>query len=202
MSDFIVAITGGIASGKTAVGQAFERLGLAVLDADVAARAVVAPGSEALAEIARRFGPGILQADGQLDRARLRAQVFADAIARRDLEGITHPRIRRWLEDACRQAPGSYALVAIPLLAEGGGRTAYPWLDRILVVDVPTDLQRERLLARDAVDVALAERMIASQATRLARLALADDVIVNDGPLSCLAGAVARLDARYRRIAG
>ena len=201
MTGFVVAITGGIASGKSEAGRAFERLGRTVVDADVAARAVVEPGSPALAEIAVRFGPQVLRSDGSLDRSGLRRRVFEDGDARRALEAITHPRIRAWLADACRQAPGPYALVAIPLLAEGGGRTAYPWLQRILVVDVPETLQRRRLLARDAVDAALADRMIAAQASRAERLAIADDVIVNDAGLPELEAAVHRLDRRYRRSA-
>lgn len=201
MASFVVAITGGVASGKSAVAAAFERLGRIVADADLAARAVVAAGQPALTEIAAQFGAGILLPDGQLDRARLRELVFADAVARRQLEAITHPRIRLLLQSRCAEAPGPYALAAIPLLAEGGGRCNYPWLQRVLVVDAPLPLQRSRLTARDGIDAALAERMIAAQATRGQRLALADDVIVNDGAMAELDSAVARLDACYRQLA-
>lgn len=199
MAAYVVAITGGIASGKSEAGRAFERLGVPVLDADIAARLIVEPGTPALAEIVARFGPKVLQADGSLDRGELRRRVFDDRAARRELEAITHPRIRSWLANACRLAPGPYAVAAIPLLAEGGGRIAYPWLQRILVVDVPVSLQFRRLLARDAVDEPLAERMIAAQASRQQRLALADDVIVNDGSLADMTAAVRRLDRRYRQ---
>ncbi|TNJ35505.1 dephospho-CoA kinase [Arenimonas terrae] len=201
MARVIVAVTGGVASGKSAATAAFASRGIAVADADIAARSVVAPGEPALAEIVASFGAGALDADGQLDRPAMRARVFGDPSARKALEAILHPRIREWLQAACRDAAGPYVVVAIPLLAEGGGRAAYPWLDRILVVDVPERVQRQRLMRRDGVDAALAERMIAAQATRPQRLALADDVIVNDGPLSALEAAVARLDGRYRGFA-
>jgi dephospho-CoA kinase len=199
---FAVAITGGIASGKTAVADRFARRGIVVVDADVAAREIVAPGQDALAEIRARFGPSALQPDGELDRAWLRAHVFADPQARRALEAITHPRIRARLHEQARAADGPYVLVAIPLLAEGGGRAAYPWLDRILVVDAPEALQLARLRQRDGIDSALARRMLDAQATRAQRLALADDVVVNDGAPEALDDAVQRLDAIYRRRAG
>lgn len=196
MSDFIVGLTGGVASGKSEVTRRFEALGVHVADADHAARAVVAPGQPALARIGERFGAAMLHTDGTLDRRRLRALVFADAQARRDLEAITHPAIRALLEAQCLAAPGPYALAAIPLLAEAG-RAAYPWLARVLVVDAPVQLQHARLMRRDGVDEAMAERMIAAQASREARLAIADDVIVNDGDPSHLDAPVAALHARY-----
>lgn len=202
MAGFIVAVTGGVASGKSEATRAFEALGVAVADADVAARAVVEPGQPALAAVVARFGPECLGPDGRLDRARMRERVFAEPAARRDLEAILHPPIRAWLRRACEAATGPYAVVAIPLLAEGGGRDAYPWLDRIVVVDVPEPVQLARLQRRDGVDAGLAARMVAAQATRARRLAMADDVLVNDGSLEALRGAVARLDARYRAIGG
>lgn len=202
MAGYVVAVTGGIASGKSEVADRFAQLGVAVVDADQAARDIVEPGQPALAEILERFGPQMAGADGRLDRPALRNLVFADALARRDLEAITHPRIRTRLCAQCQRAPGDYAIAAIPLLVEGGGRTAYPWLQRILVVDTPAALQLRRLQARDGADAALAERMIAAQASRADRLAIADDVIVNDGAKSGLAPIVAALDARYRRLAG
>ena len=201
MSDFINGLTGGIASGKSAVADRFIALGVAVADADVAARAVVEPGEPALAEVVAAFGDELLQSDGRLDRGALRARVFADADARRQLEAILHPRIRTVLRQACADAAGPYAVVAIPLLVEGGARTSYPWLDRILVVDVPEELQRARLMQRDGIDATLAERMLGAQAGRRQRLAIADDVIVNDGPLQRLDAHVRALDARYRALA-
>ena len=199
MAGVVVAVTGGVASGKSECTRAFEALGIAVADADVAARAVVAPGEPALAAIAARFGADVLAPDGSLDRAAMRRRVFADADARRELEAMLHPPIRRWLQAACAAAPGPYVVVAIPLLTEGGGRTAYPWLARIVVVDVPEAVQEARLMHRDGIDAMLARRMIAAQATRRQRLSIADDVIVNDGPVDHLHACVARLDARLRR---
>jgi dephospho-CoA kinase len=199
---FCVGLTGGIASGKSAVADRFAARGIAVVDADVAARDVVAPGQPALAEIAAVFGNGVLQADGTLDRAALRRHVFDDDAARRRLEAILHPRIRVRMHEQARRAGGPYVIVAIPLLAEGGGRLAYPWLDRILVVDVPREVQLARLVRRDGIEVALAERMVAAQADRASRLAIADDVIVNDGALALLDAEVDALDRRYRGLAG
>ncbi|KAA2284933.1 dephospho-CoA kinase [Arenimonas fontis] len=197
MADRVIAVTGGVASGKSAACQAFADLGVHVADADLAARVVVEPGQPALAEVVAAFGPEVLQPDGRLDRATMRQRVFADPVARKRLEGLLHPRIRERLKVECAQAPGPYVVVAIPLLAEGGGRAAYPWLDRVLVVDVPEAVQTARLRARDGIEAGLAQRMIAAQASRAQRLALADDVIVNDGSPADLRAAVGRLHARY-----
>jgi len=201
MSGFIIGVTGGIASGKSEVTRRFEALGVFVADADVAARVAVAAGSDGLAEVVASFGTDVLAPDGGLDRAAMRRHVFGDEAARRRLEAIIHPRVRASLRQACETAAGPYAIAAIPLLAEGGGREAYPWLSRILVVDVPVDVQRARVMARDRVDAELAQRMIAAQATRDARLAIADDVIVNDGAVELLTPQVEALDRRYRALA-
>ncbi|MBC7989796.1 MAG: dephospho-CoA kinase [Luteimonas sp.] len=198
---YVIALTGGVASGKTSVASCFERLGVVVADADLAAREAVAAGSKGLAEVVTAFGAGVLDESGNLDRAAMRRLVFADADARRRLEAIVHPRVRALLQAACAAAAGAYAIAAIPLLAEGGGRDAYPWLDRILVVDVPVELQRKRLLRRDGIDAALADRMIDAQATRQQRLAIADDVVVNDASLEALAVHADALHALYLRLA-
>ncbi|MDR6991171.1 dephospho-CoA kinase [Luteimonas sp. 3794] len=200
MSGLIIGLTGGIASGKTAATQAFERRGIVVADADLAAREAVAPGSAGLAEVVEVFGVGALAQDGSLDRAAMRRRIFEAPDARVQLEAIIHPRVREALRAACEAAPGPYAVAAIPLLTEGG-RAAYPWLQRVLVIDVPRELQLARLLARDGIDALLAERMVAAQATRAARLAIADDVIVNDGTLDALDAAVEVLDKKYRGMA-
>lgn len=197
MADYIVAVTGGVASGKSEVTRRFEARGIHVADADVAARRLVMSGQPALDEIVGRFGAGVLQADGGLDRAGLRARVFDDDEAKRALEAILHPRIRVALRAECEGASSAYAIAAIPLLTEGGGRAAYPWLDRILVVDVDRGTQIGRLMRRDGIDRALAERMLAAQATREARLAIADDVIENDGALEALDAKVEALHRRY-----
>jgi len=201
MSGFVVGLTGGIASGKSAVARAFAAHGVHVADADVAARAAVAVGSPGLAAVVAAFGAGVLDASRALDRAAMRRRIFDDADAKRALEAIVHPRVRAALQAECAAAAGPYAVADIPLLAEAGGRAAYPWLDRILVVDALVDAQRARLLARDGIDAALADRMIAAQATRAQRLALADDVLANTGTLADLAARVADLDRRYRTLA-
>lgn len=201
MSRFIVGLTGGIASGKSEVTRRFEALGIAVADADVAAREVVAPGSPALEQISRRFGSAMLLADGTLDRARLREHVFGNDEERRALEAITHPAIRTRVREACQAAESPYAIAAVPLLAEAGGRATYPWLDRIVVVDAPETVRHARLLQRDSINTALATRMIQAQASRAQRLELADDVIVNDGHPEHLQPQVEALDRLYRRLA-
>lgn len=198
---YCIGLTGGIASGKTTVAQAFESLGIVVADADIAAREAVAIGSEGLAEVVAAFGADVLDAHGALDRAAMRKRVFGDDGARKRLEAIIHPRVRETLARQCSQAASPYAIAAIPLLAEVGGRAAYPWLQRILVVDVPAEVQRERLTRRDGIDVPLAEKMIAAQATREQRLGIADDIVVNTGSLEDLQRHVAALDTRYRTLA-
>ncbi|HET6435262.1 MAG TPA: dephospho-CoA kinase [Xanthomonadaceae bacterium] len=201
MARYIVGLTGGVASGKSALAREFVALGTSVADADIAAREVVAPGTPGLAQVVSAFGSGVLDGEGALDRAAMRRRVFDDDAARRRLEAIVHPRVREALRAQCEAAPGPYAIAAIPLLAEGGGRDAYPWLDRILVVDVPPAVQHARLLQRDGIDAALADRMIAAQASRSARLAIADDVVVNTGTLAELQAQARALDGMYRALA-
>lgn len=201
MAHYTVALTGGIASGKSEVERRFRALGVHVADADVVAREVVAPGTPGLAEVVEAFGPGALGPDGTMDRAAMRRRVFADEAARRRLEAIIHPRVRAALRAACEAAPGPYAIAAIPLFAEAGAEAYAPWVDRVLVVDVPVEVQLERLLRRDGIDEALAWRMIRAQATRAERLAVADDVIRNDGPLEALDAEVARLHEQYLGLA-
>lgn len=196
----VIGLTGGVASGKSSVARAFEaRQPGCVVDADIAARAVVEPGTDGLSAVVAHFGPDVLTPDGTLDRAALRARVFGDAEQRKALEGLLHPRIRAWMRSRAEAATTPYVVFDIPLLTEGGGRAAWPMLDRIVVVDVPTAVQRARLMARDGIDAALAERMMAAQATRGQRLALADDVIVNLGSLQDIDVAAGRLDARWRK---
>jgi dephospho-CoA kinase len=193
-----IGLTGGIASGKTTVSDLFASRGVPVIDSDVIARDVVAPGQPALQAIVARFGPQVLQADGSLDRRQLRTRVFADPAARRDLEAITHPAIRAEMDRRSALAGGEYQILAIPLLVEGGGRGR---VARVLVVDCPESLQLQRLMARDGTGEAQARAMIAAQASREARLAVADDVIVNDGDLERLRERVGILDAQYRAAA-
>lgn len=193
-----VGLTGGIASGKTTVARLFEALGVPVIDTDVLAREVVAPGQPALGQIVARFGPGVLRPDGSLDRAALRALVFADPAARADLEQLTHPAIRALLEQRSAALGGDYQILVIPLLVETGRRTP---VDRVLVVDAPEALQVRRLQARDGSTVEQAKQMLAAQVSREARLAAADDVILNDGDIGALRDRVAGLHLRYRSLA-
>ncbi|WP_454262245.1 dephospho-CoA kinase [Pseudoxanthomonas mexicana] len=201
MSDYFIGLTGGIASGKSALEKAFAAHGIVVADADQLAREVVAPGEPALAAVVERFGADVLQADGQLDRAALRVRAFGDPDQRRALEAILHPAIRARLEAICRAAPGPYAIATVPLLTEGGGRAAYPWLHRILVVDTPAAVQKARLMQRDGIDATLADQMMAAQASRAERLALADDIVVNDGDIHHLQHAADALHLRYLALA-
>jgi dephospho-CoA kinase len=190
---FRVGLTGGIASGKSAVSACFEQLGVPVIDTDVLAREAVAPGSDGLAAVAARFGDGILQADGSLDRRALRTIVFTDPKARQDLESIVHPRIHALLAARIGEVRAPYCVLAIPLLVEGG---RIP-VDRILVVDCPREVQLTRLLARDGETQAGAEAILAAQASREARIARADDLIDNTGSLASLGAKVQKLHEQY-----
>lgn len=195
---YLVGLTGGIASGKSTVAGAFRRLGITVIDADVVSRQVVEPGSPLLAALADRFGSAILDPDGRLDRARLRALVFSDADALAALNSLTHPVIRtRLLADAAAAA-GPYVLLEVPLLVEGGLARE---VDRVLVVDCDEARQRERLVARDGSGPEEVSAILKAQASRATRLAAADDVLENAGSLADLEAAVADLDRRYRALA-
>jgi dephospho-CoA kinase len=196
---FTVALTGGIASGKSAVEQRFRNLGIAVCDADYAARVAVEPGSDGLAAIVAAFGNDVLDAQGNLDRPAMRQRVFGDPTARKTLEAIVHPRVRQWMLEHAQGAEGPYVMLSIPLLTENIGH--YRWVDRILAVDVPESVQIQRLIARDGIDDTLAARILASQASRSARLALANDVIDNAGPEAALDAQVAALHQRYLELA-
>ena len=193
-----IGLTGGIASGKSTVAELFAERGIPVLDTDRIAREVVEPGKPALAAVVAAFGPGILGPDGRLDRPALRVRVFSDPAARTKLEAILHPAIRTELARQSARVGGPYQVLVIPLLVEGGRIDS---VDRILVVDCPVEIQLQRLQARDGETAESARKIIASQASREARLAVADDVIVNAGPPDELAAQVAALDARYRSLA-
>lgn len=195
MSQLTIGLTGGIASGKTLVADAFIALGVPVLDADQVARDVVAPGEPALAQIAAAFGADALQADGTLDRRRMRERVFADPAELRRLEAITHPAIRARMR-AWRDAQTTpYCILSVAILVESPRMRDL--VDRVLVVDVPVATQLARLTARDSVGATLAQQMIAAQASREQRLAAADEVIANDGTVEQTRAAVAALHRRY-----
>lgn len=196
---FVVALTGGVAAGKSAAAERFESLGIRVHDADLAAREVVAPGQPALAEIEFVFGARVLNADGALDRRALRERIFDDPDARAKLEAIVHPRVREWLRRRAATNRGPYCVLMIPLLAETWPQ--YEWVDRVLLVDAPEAMQIERLMQRDGVTREQAQRTLDAQATRAQRRALAQDVIVNDGDEAGLDPQVDALHARYLELA-
>jgi dephospho-CoA kinase len=197
---FRVALTGGIASGKTTVAGLFAGHGVPLIDTDVIAREVVEPGQPALDAVVAAFGPGVLGPGGRLDRRRLRDVVFSDATARSRLESILHPAIRVEMErqSHAAAATGPYQLLVIPLLAEGGRRDH---VDRVLVVDAPESVQIERLMARDAATREQAIAALQAQASRAARLAIADDVVTNTGGVGELERQVAELHGLYLRLA-
>lgn len=193
-----IGLTGGIGAGKSTVGEVFASLGVPVFDADGVARELVAPGEPALAEVVAAFGASVLTRDGRLDRAGLRARIFADDAARARLEAILHPRVRARLDDLARAADAEYCVLVIPLLVETGQRDL---VDRVLVVDVPPEVQVRRVLARDGGDAEAARAVLRAQASRAERLAAADDVIHNTGDRADLQREVEALDRRYRALA-
>ena len=193
-----IGLTGGIASGKSTVARLFAARGVPVIDLDQVAREVVEPGRPALGQIVELFGAEVLNDEGRLDRRALRARGFRDEAARRQLEALLHPFILEAGLQQVEAAGGPYQVIVAPLLVEFG---LSDWVDRVLVVDCPAEMQLERLMARDGGDETLARSILAAQASREARLAAADDVIVNDGPAERLSGAVAELDTLYREIA-
>jgi dephospho-CoA kinase len=195
---FRVALTGGIASGKTAVANEFAAIGVPVIDTDQLARDVVEPGSSALAQIVNTFGESILDSAGRMDRRRMRELVFANPDKRKQLEAITHPAIRAELARRSQTVGGKYQIHAIPLFTEGGAKGNYA---RVLVVDCPESLQLQRLMQRDQVNETQARQTLAAQATREQRLAVASDVVVNDGSLDALRAQVAHLHTRYLDLA-
>lgn len=195
----VVALTGGIGSGKTAVSDRFAALGVSVIDTDRIAREVVVPGSEGLAEVVAAFGDGVVGEGGGLDRAALGRRVFADPAERKRLEAILHPRIRDEVRRRVDALDAPYCIVVIPLLVESGGSDV---ARRVLVVDAPDELRRARVAARDGHDDKAIERIFAAQASRRERLAWADEVIVNDGDMTVLDREVERLHRVYLGLAG
>ena len=195
---FRVALTGGIASGKSTVADLFAALGVPVIDTDVIAREVVEPGRPALAQVAEAFGADVLDPDGRLDRKRMRERIFSDPDARRRLEAILHPAIRAEMERQSQAAGGPYQVLVIPLLAEGGRRDH---VDRVLLVDVPEELQIQRVMWRDGVSHGEAQASLNAQATRAQRLAMADDVLRNTGRVDDLREQVAKLHEQFLRLA-
>ena len=191
---FVVGLTGGIGSGKSAVSDRFAALGIEIVDADVASRVVVEPGQPALQAIADHFGPELITAEGALDRTALRHKVFADDAERDWLQHLLHPLINAHIAERLGSAESAYAILAHPILIETGQTRI---CNRVLVVDVPESVQVERTMSRDNNTEEQVRNIMAAQASRETRLAAADDVIVNDQDLEHLDRAVTRLHSEY-----
>ena len=189
-----VALTGGIGSGKTQVSDYFASLGVPVIDTDIISRQLVEPGQPALEKITESFGHQLLFASGQLDRAALREIIFNDATARKKLEDILHPAIREKVQHQLQALSFPYVIIVIPLYVETG---QFLKTDRILVVDCPQEIQKKRVLARDNVSMEQLGKILEAQVTREQRLAVADDIIVNDADIETLQHKVMQLHEKY-----
>nr|WP_308605737.1 dephospho-CoA kinase [Massilia sp. DJPM01] len=188
-------MTGGIGCGKTAVSDRFAALGASIIDTDLIAHALTMPGGAAMDALLHEFGPAFVSTDGALDRVRMRELVFSDPAAKARLEAILHPRIRAATAAAATVASGAYLIYVVPLLIESGG-----WRERVarvLVIDCPEEVQIARVMRRNAMSEAQVRAIMANQASRAARLAAADDVLVNDGSLEALDRQIALLHAQY-----
>jgi dephospho-CoA kinase len=194
-----VGLTGGIASGKSHAASVFARLGAPVHDADRISHAITAPGQPGLAALVQALGKEILDVQGGLDRAALRRRIFREPALRKQVETVLHPLVLGALKAELAASPGPYALAVIPLLAESTPSQAL--VDRILVVDCPEELQLARLMSRDGSTEAEARAILAAQASRDTRLAMADDILSNVGDLAALDAAVQRLHGFYRELA-
>lgn len=195
---FVVGLTGGIGSGKSTVAEMFTAFDVELVDADIAAREVVARGTSALAEIAEHFGSGILMEDGNLDRRALRQVIFHQDQEKHWLEELLHPLIRRWLKQQISSSRAAYCLLVSPLLLETDQAKL---VDRILVIDVSVDTQIARTLARDGGEERTVRAIVASQIDRSERLEHADDIISNDLPLIPLRQRVEKLHQEYLAMA-
>lgn len=198
MSRLTVGLTGGVASGKSLVEAMFKALGVPVLDADQVSRAVVAPGEPALADIARVFGREFIAVDGTLDRARMRAHVFAQPAARQQLEALLHPRMFARMKDWRDAQTAPYCILSAAILLETGMRAL---VQRVLVVDTPESIQAQRLAARDGAPEATVRGIMAAQLSREARSAQADDLLLNDSSIEALQERVLALHQRYLAMA-
>jgi dephospho-CoA kinase len=198
VAPFRVGLTGGIASGKSTVADILANLGAQIIDTDIVAREVVEPGQPALDEIREAFGDMVFHPDESLDRRALRERIFKNPADRQRLEGILHPRIRRATLAQAESLEGPYQVLVVPLLA---GSALTREMDRILVVDCDEDTQLRRLLERDTETEDQARRILAAQASRSERIAIADDIIHNDGSLRDLEAATQRIHEQYIELA-
>lgn len=194
----VIGLTGGIACGKTTASNFFAEQGIEIIDADIAAREVVAPGEPALTEIATRFGDEVLQPDGSLDRKKMRELVFADADKRKQLEAILHPRIRQRLRKQLEQAKGPYVIFSVPLMFESG---LDQLTDRVLVIDVSPEVQRQRLIERDGSSVEQANAIVNAQMPREERNSRADDIVDNSTNLDDFISQLTSIHAVYLQLA-
>ena len=193
-----IGLTGGIASGKSVVAGMFADLGVPIIDTDAIAREVVEPGQPALEEIREMFGDHMIDTAGNLDRAAMRKTIFADENARSDLEAILHPRIGAETRRQADVADGNYQIIVVPLLTSSPLKE---FVDRVLVIDCEKETQIKRLVSRDAESFEQAKKILAAQSSREGRLAIADDVIRNDGDLEQLRERVIELAERYSELA-
>jgi len=196
---YVVGLTGGIGSGKSTVARIFEELGATVIDTDAIAHALTGPGGAAIAPIRAAFGADYITAEGALARARMRELVFADVTRKSELEAILHPLIRRRSEELARDARGPYVILMVPLLIESRDYRAR--CQRVLVVDCPEQLQVERVAARSGISAAQVRAIMATQVSRAARVAAADDVIDNSRDLAQLRDEAEALHRRYLQLA-
>jgi len=197
VSDYVVGISGGIGSGKTTVTDLFAKLGVEVIDADVIAREVVEPGTPALEAIVAKFGQSVLDESGNLNRAKLRNLVFDDLEVKNWLNQLLHPAIRKQMLFQTQQAKSAYCLLSVPLLVEN---KLYEQVDRVVIVDVHEQTQLQRTLLRDKTNESQIRSIMSAQATRQQRLAVANDVIDNNGKADDLAKQVAQLHQDYLQL--
>ena len=198
-TQFSIGLTGGIGSGKSTVADLFAARGAAIIDTDLIAHQLTAPAGLAIAPIRSAFGDAFINADGALDRAKMREAVFSDPSKKKQLEAILHPLIRAETERAAREAIGDYVIFVVPLLVESG--TWVRRVSRVLVVDCPEETQRQRVMQRSRLSEEQVRAIMASQVPRATRLAAADDVILNDGDPALLPANVDRLHTKYRALA-
>lgn len=199
MSAYVLGLTGGIGSGKSAVAERLAALGAGLVDTDAIAHELTGPSGGAMPAIVAAFGQGVVAENGALDRGAMRRRVFADPAARAVLEAILHPLIRQLSADRCREMATPYVVLAVPLLVESGDYRAR--CDRVLVVDCPESVQVARVMARSGLGAEEVRAIMSAQASRDARLAVADDVIDNSGDLAALDEQVASMHRRYLALA-
>jgi len=198
---YCVGLSGGIAAGKSLLCRHLSSDDIVIVDADVIARDLVMPGQPALLEIGAQLGKQFITAEGTLDRSALRAHVFSDSAAKLRLEAILHPRIQTELRHRCESAKATVSIAAIPLLSPQLRASTYHWLDRVVIIEAPWQVQRQRILERDGCSAATAGAMLAAQLSSSQRLPMAQDVLINDGDPGNVQHWAHQLQMRYRNLA-